>query len=662
MKNLYFALVLSLYFSNVFGQQSKIDSLHTELSKTNIDTVKANILGSIAKEVYYTDTNIYRSIVDSMFFYSKKAKSKVHVGRAHNALGRYYQRVGIVDSAANNYRLAANINKQTNQTKDLAISLGNLGGVYLNTGQSDSAIFYLKKALKINKMIESDEGQFFNYLNLSIIEEDNAVDNTLNALKYAEKTKNQRFISYCQSQLGVLYLYQGVYQESEKYLKKALITFDELDDYGSKASQYVNLGKLYNERDNDFQKAISYYQKAVINYDKVKNNRDKSTALANIGRNYIKLSVLDSAQIYLNESLILSNETEYIQEKGRIYANLGEIALNKNLLSRAKKNILEALKISQKGQFLEDESDALLLLSDIYSKQGKYKNALDAYISSTSITDSIRSIDKLEKIAELNTKYETEKKERELVEQKNATQEQELLTQKANTQKWLFLLFSIIAILSLLLYVKYAKFKKRQLLYNSRLDVIKAKQNEQEEIGIELHDNVSKKLESISIALKKDGKTELANQTITIKNKIRKLSKELSAISFEESSFKEQIITLASGYQHEELKIHIKGLDDILWSSIDSPIKYNLFLIIREAISNSYNHSDATNILLDIKQDKKDISIRIQDNGIGFDENTVSYNRGFRNMKIRVKDINGILTVKSQVNKGTQIFIQLALA
>lgn len=329
MKQLIVFFTLSFLFCTCLSQESKVDSLYVELSKTTIDTIKINTLEKIAKEIYYSDIKQYKKVVDSMLFYSIKTKSIIHKGHSYNAMGRYYQMLGTSDSAIYNYKSAVNIYQKNNRTNDLAVSLGNLGGLYYNVGKSDSAIVYLKEALKINKLINSIEGQFLNYYNLSLAEEINAIEHTMQALKLAESLKNKRFISYCQSQLSVLYMEQNLYDESEKYSKMALKTLTELDDYNFIGHQYVNLGKLYYERDKDNYKAISNYKKAIINYDKIENKREKATTLANIGRSYIRLSILDSAKIYLNKSLLFAEDTEHIQETGRIYANLAELNLKR---------------------------------------------------------------------------------------------------------------------------------------------------------------------------------------------------------------------------------------------------------------------------------------------------------------------------------------------
>ncbi|MFD2916818.1 tetratricopeptide repeat-containing sensor histidine kinase [Psychroserpens luteus] len=665
MKSLLSKLILVSVSIMSYGQNRKIDSLINKFESLNSDTKKLNLLEELNPMIFDTTLSNSTYYFKEMVKIAKKNQNIELEAMGYRCLSEHYLREG--DSLnAKKYGLKTiiDLDKRT-----YLLGINQLGRVYDHFREYDKAIEIYKKGIDLELKEEEDtikvKGNIYSNLGIvygSVKDFSNQIKMYLYAKDFAIKINDLNGLSTANRALGWSYMDLTQYDTAEKFFIKSLKDSSKIKQRYIYETSHA-LGVLYS-RVGKFEKSIYHNKRALYYFKKVGNKFYELDVLINLSILYQRSGNNSLAIDYAKKTLKLAESLDH-----KFLENIAKETLIHNYIKQenffeAKKLLLEIAPdtINNALVNLNSKTNINEYLSIVYEKENDYSKSLRYFKKFKNNNDSLQSEKINSKLEDIETKYQSEKKEKENLQLIADNVEQELLTQKANTQKWVFFLFSIISILSLILYIKYMQSKKKQLLYNSRLNVIKAKQNEQEEIGIELHDNVAKKLESISIALNKDGKTELANQTITIKNKIRKLSKELSTISFEESSFKDQIITLSSGYQNESLKIHIKGLDAILWSTIDSPIKYNLFLIIREAISNSYNHSDATSILLKIKQEKKNMSISIQDNGKGFDENMVTYNRGFRNMKIRVNDINGIIKIKSQINKGTQIFIQLALA
>ena len=84
----------------------------------------------------------------------------------------------------------------------------------------------------------------------------------------------------------------------------------------------------------------------------------------------------------------------------------------------------------------------------------------------------------------------------------------------------------------------------------------------------------------------------------------------------------------------------------------------NIYRTIQEAINNSMKYAEAKSIKIDIKRQKDDIVIAIEDDGKGFDSNKVEFGNGISNMKKRIADINGEIEINSTPNKGTMVQIK----
>lgn len=98
------------------------------------------------------------------------------------------------------------------------------------------------------------------------------------------------------------------------------------------------------------------------------------------------------------------------------------------------------------------------------------------------------------------------------------------------------------------------------------------------------------------------------------------------------------------------------NLKDLKLSSV---MGMNLYRTIQEAVNNSIKHADAKTISITIKRDQEDIQILICDDGIGFDQKTISKGNGLLNMEKRIEEIKGSIAFKQTENCGTQIEIRI---
>jgi signal transduction histidine kinase len=98
--------------------------------------------------------------------------------------------------------------------------------------------------------------------------------------------------------------------------------------------------------------------------------------------------------------------------------------------------------------------------------------------------------------------------------------------------------------------------------------------------------------------------------------------------------------------------------------SIPTSIQITVYRIIQEIMANAVRHAKATNIVLQCSQNDTTVFITAEDNGVGFDPNTLNtiMGMGLTNIKNRVDYLNGKLEIESGVNEGTTINIELNVA
>lgn len=623
---IFFLFVLSPTL--MFSQQSKHDSLQAQLKAAKQDTIKLRLLKEISQEAYYLDISMYKKASTELLELALKTKNILYIGDGYNALGRYYKLKGEDEDAKKSYLKALQQYKKIDNKRGEAIIYGNIAAIYIGHNDLDSTRKYLNLSIDINKEYSFSENLFFNYYNLGISESNHSesqksIASFRRALHYAEKIQNRRYISLCHSMIGVLYLEQEMYNSAEKFLIQAKDEFTELGDASGLAQTYVNLGKLYNERDNDFAKAISSHKQGISYFEKVGDSINAAVAIGNVGRNFIQLEVLDSAQYYLNKSLLISTRLNNPNEVVRSLANLGEIAFKQKNFGQAKELINRAISEAKINDFRESYGDALLLLSDINSKEGDYKNAFLNLSAHKSINDSIKSAETKEMIVEVSTKYQSEKKENENLALKQQNAEQALLMEKEKNQKLVIGSGLAVALAGLgIFFIAYRKNQKQK-------QEIEKQKNLVEELQRELHHRLKNNLSFIDffITLAK-GKfpdpayreklDELQNRINSMFEVHKQLFKKEDVTSVNAKTYISALVeNVKKAYAAPNITLK-EYIDD---TNLRADTSFPIGLIVNEFVTNSYKYAFPNNrdgiISIGFTEADDHYNLNLRDNGKG---------------------------------------------
>ena len=174
-----------------------------------------------------------------------------------------------------------------------------------------------------------------------------------------------------------------------------------------------------------------------------------------------------------------------------------------------------------------------------------------------------------------------------------------------------------------------------------------------------LHDEIKGDLSMLLLQLENKGLIREAKNLYMIKKNVRSLSHQLSSESFNDVSFRDQIVNLVSDFYEDYFIINILELESIKWKMINNVIKRTLYLVVRESIQNAKKYSEATILNLVFSQTKKTVCLTITDNGKGFDTKILKKGIGIKNMKERIEELNGDFSIESETQKGTITKIEI---
>jgi serine phosphatase RsbU (regulator of sigma subunit) len=314
-----------------------------------------------------------------------------------------------------------------------------LGLHYKVKGNYDKAMRHYLVALNIFNELSDLYGQAETLNNIGNIykrqgDYDKAMEYFVDSKNIKEKINNHRGLGISYNNIGILAYLQKNYDEALKNYKKSLALFTHLNNTYRIARLNYYIGQAYHQKE-DYEKALDYYQTALQLRQEIDDRNGVVNSLHSL-------------------SLLFMDFGQY-QEAG-------------NMLEKAR-----ALAREIDANHLEIEN--YLYASKLDSIQGNYLSALVEFKKYAALRDSVFGLEKSKQIAELQTKYETEKKDREIALQK------EVIT-KRNMQRNYLLIASLLGlVLVVVLYKNNRRKQKTNLLLQEQKDEIEEKNVELEQ-------------------------------------------------------------------------------------------------------------------------------------------------------------------------------------
>ena len=326
---------------------------------------------------------------------------------------------------------------------------------------------------------------------------------------------------------------KGNHQKAVNYYLECLKLFEELGDEESYSSIYNNLGLLFQAR-KEYEKAKTYYYKSWHIDSIYVNKKQLATTLNNIGGLYQEQEYYDTALVFFQKSMDLYEELDYKIGLAHGYNNIGiiyyyqgypdtcmqyflkslemRIAIgikadisqsynNIGILYKYEDDYKNAAKYSQKALEVALESglkieiiDAYISLYDIYYADKQYQKSADMLMQYVNYKDTVFTENQQKSIAEMETKYDTEKKEKEnqLLLSKNKLQEAQLETQKLLQYFYIAIAIAIFFIFILTGYSLMQKRKDNALLREQKMEIADKNEelNQQNEEIIAISDKI----------------------------------------------------------------------------------------------------------------------------------------------------------------------------
>lgn len=310
------------------------------------------------------------------------------------------------------------------------------------------------------------------------------------------------------------------------------------------------------------------------------------------------------------------------------------------------------------------------------AEKKQFESALSYFQQHTKIKDSILNVQSNLQVAALEVAYDTEQKERKILEQRA------MLAEKNATIILVVSLLLLSVLTGYFLWNK-QKIKAQQWLQEKKLqeailqiETQKQLQEQRLKISRDLHDNIGAQLTFIissidnlkmfvpevdqRILYKMDEISTFTRQTITeLRDTIWAMNQD--QISLQEIQSRLTNFISQANQSSNKTQVTLSVLSEINWkASMSSDKGISLYRIIQEAINNAFKHAMATQIKVSIMQSENQLIITIFDDGKGLDWNTLQKGNGIENMQKRAEHIHGLITFESS-SLGTTIQLKMLL-
>ncbi|HEY4151185.1 MAG TPA: PAS domain S-box protein [Chitinophagaceae bacterium] len=198
--------------------------------------------------------------------------------------------------------------------------------------------------------------------------------------------------------------------------------------------------------------------------------------------------------------------------------------------------------------------------------------------------------------------------------------------------------------------------------------VLSAQEKERSIIGAELHDNINQILATVKLYLDvalADPNPRMELLCKSRKNissaieEIRKLSKMLIAPSLKELGLKDSIDELIRNIlivKKMKIRFAMNGLDEEILGKEE---RVAIYRIVQEQLNNILKYADASNVSIQLREKKRQISLLIEDDGRGFDINCRRKGVGITNIISRAELFNGKVEIDSAPGKGCRVKVLL---
>ncbi|MFK5855276.1 MAG: sensor histidine kinase [Bacteroidota bacterium] len=686
--------------ANRFKQVLKIVSslavvmlfLSSEITAQNDSVVISLLLNEASELTNGESIKMAQNYCDSAILLATETKNPYLIAASFAQKGYCYKFQNNYDSSKSYLYKALFIFKQNEYSGQQAFVNTEMGDIHRITGQTDSALFYHRHALRLS-LTENDsatEAKIYN--NIGIVFKSRGIYDS--AFYYFIKSEQlYRDLGMNSKSLLSLLNIANVYERQQNY-DKAIQLYEQCYADGKKSNELelsfkakTNMAVVYYYMGDNKESELAFLDAIDFN---IQNNNEKTLSLlyGNLSLVYEMQGDMEKAIITSKKSLQLARKVNNSKIEIQALNNLGIFYKLQNEYGIAVKYYEESLAVASKAGNTDDQLRVLKNLSLLNEDIGDYKVALAYYTEYSSLKDSILNEKKIATIAELQMKYEKIEDETLILNLEKESAVQQAANSDLRRQRNIIIgssaTLAIILFMSLmLLRIRNRKNKeiakqKIQLLEDEKKllaaqSILTGQEEERKRISQELHDGIGVLLSTASIHFSNitgssgdkelDGMLVKANDMIKqAGNEVRKISHNMMPGVLSNFGLFDALEDLFDEVDESGaivVSYNMQGDD----SRLNERTEIMVYRIMQELINNTLKHAKANNVRVDLQREISKLKISYVDDGVGFNYQSKQLDKslGLSGISSRVDFLHGTLNVVTNRGKGCSYNIVVPL-
>jgi signal transduction histidine kinase len=589
--------------------------------------------------------------------------------------------------------------------------------------QPDSAIFYGELAAQVARRNSFVRGEAQAYSNLGSVYFDRqdykeALSLYEQAVDIKTGLRDSLGLASLFNKIGLLYQRRNMFEEALTYQEKALSIYASRQMELQVAASHNDIAVLL-KNTHQYKRALNEHYNALRLRIKLNDVDGLSDSYGNIAAVYKQLNEIDSAEYFsllsvdmarlsgerdfLGESL--NSLSGYKSDKGA-YAEAYKLAeesfeirsaandkrgMMASLANMARArmgtgDVGQAIAYLRRAEELSSSINAIIelesiypLLAKAYEEQGSFQQALRYHKLYKQVTDSLFNEDLNTRITEMQLRYQTAQKEQQIA----LLSKDNLLKEERNKrQRNIFIATLVILVVGGGSYYNYFRSQKKKELYTTLLKekeaysraVIEAEGEERQRIAKELHDGVGQMLTAARMNLEALQSvldpSDMESRDLYYKayTLLRDSSTEVRSVSHNmmpELLVKMGLVPAVKDLVRKvngnklQVELHVTGLEGRLEPGKEAVI----YRVLQELLGNILKHAEAKHAGVQLIQDGNQLTLMVEDDGVGFDIDKHNENPGvgMKSIASRVDYLKGQVYWDSQPGRGTTVTIEVPL-
>lgn len=274
--------------------------------------------------------------------------------------------------------------------------------------------------------------------------------------------------------IGNTYRTLKSYDKALSFFQLASKKYEEAKDSTGLSSATNDLGILYMDQEK-YDTAIRYFTTVITTYNQYATIQVSAYALNNLGIVYAKQGNFSNSQKYLTASLQAMQSMNNNYGVALVLSNIGDSYNRQKNYKEGLSYTKQGLAIAQKIQSKNLIADSYQIIATAYSQMGEYEQSNDYLNKLLDLRDTIFKEETAKSYAEMETRYQNEKKKKEIIllKKDNAIKDLDITNQRRTRT---FLLITLVFILAIAIVIYRSYSAKKRL--NTSLGVLNEKLNE----------------------------------------------------------------------------------------------------------------------------------------------------------------------------------------